>query len=111
MSALFDSSLAHVTDSPDAILPIAQPEYRKTAPVTGVGADLQRASEPLTDAGREEAIQLAGRLFLRYWAKWEATSDFQYRGDADRALRLQNLLIAGRSAEQVRRMEIERGLS
>lgn len=69
------------------------------------------AHHRLTDSERENAIHKAGDLFLRYWAKWEATGDFQYRGDADRALRLQSLLIQGRSAEQVAKMERERGLA
>jgi hypothetical protein len=106
----FDSSLAHRTESPDAILPSAQPECRQVSDVSDVGADLQRRSEPLTDASREEAIQLAGRLFLKHWALWEATGCFAARGDADRALMLQNRLIVGRSAEFISAREAALGL-
>lgn len=103
----FDSSLAHRTESPDAIVNDARPVCRQVSEVSAVSAVRH---EPLTDESREEAIHLAGRLFLRYWARWEEVGCFAARGDAERALRLQNLLIAGRSAEQVRRMEMERGL-
>lgn len=65
----------------------------------------------LTDSQREAAIHRAGDLFLHYMAKWDKTGDFQYRGDADRALRLQSILIQGRSAEQVAKLERERGLA
>jgi hypothetical protein len=106
--SFFAPSAAHRTESPDAIVNDAQPVFCPETQVTPVGAVRH---EPLTDETREEAIQLAGRLFLRYWARWEQTGDFGAKGDADRALRLQNLLIAGRSAEQVAKMESERGLS
>lgn len=66
--------------------------------------------DPLTDESREEAIQLAGRLFLKHMDRLNS-GDKAALGDARRALRLQNLLIAGRSAEQVLRMEQERGIA
>lgn len=65
----------------------------------------------LSDSERENAIHRAGDLFLKYMAKYEATSDLQYLGDAKRALLNQSLLIKGRSPEQVARMEKERGLA
>lgn len=69
------------------------------------------AHHRLTDSERENAIHRAGDLFLKYMAKYEATSDLQYLGDARRALLNQSLLIQGRSPEQVARMEKERGLA
>lgn len=98
MSVFFDSSLAHRTESPDAIVTDAQPVCRQVSDVSAVGQDRLSHSVPLDDTTREEAIQLAGRLFLKHWARWEATGCFAARGDADRALMLQNRLIVGRSA-------------
>jgi hypothetical protein len=105
MSALFRSESAAGAVPADSIesCPADVSGSPLLSPVVGHGL-------PLSDAAREAAIHKAGDLFLRYWAKWEATGDFQYRGDADRALRLQSLLIQGRSPEQVARMEKERGL-
>lgn len=65
----------------------------------------------LSDSERENAIHRAGDLFLKYMAKYEATGDLQYLGDARRALLNQSLLIKGRSPEQVARMEKELGLA
>jgi hypothetical protein len=65
----------------------------------------------LTDAEREAAIKRAGDLIVHYMNLWEKTSDFQYRGDADRAKRLMYLLIEGRSQAQKDAMERARGLA
>jgi len=58
----------------------------------------------LSDADREAAIVFAGKAIEKYMADWEAHGCFAARGDADRARRLMELLIAGRSPEQVARM-------
>jgi hypothetical protein len=107
MSAVFSS-----TDDADGIPPIesiASPAVGNcgTGDVTAVS---DRLHHRLTDSERENAIHRAGDLFLKYMAKYEATSDLQYLGDARRALLNQSLLIQGRSAEMVARMEKERGL-
>jgi len=59
----------------------------------------------LSDADREIAIVFAGKAIEKYMADWEAHGCFAAHGDADRARRLMELLIAGRSPEQVARME------
>jgi hypothetical protein len=69
------------------------------------------AVHTLSDSEREAAIKRAGELIVHYMNLWEKTSDFQYRGDADRARRLMEILIKGRSPEQIARMERERGLA
>jgi hypothetical protein len=61
----------------------------------------------LTAEEREAAIKRSGELIVHYMNLWEKTSDFQYRGDADRARRLQNLLIEARSPEQPARMRAD----
>lgn len=77
-------------------------------------ADTSRRTEltrPFSDDDREAAIKRAGAALEKHMAQWEETGCFAARGDADRARRLMELLIAGRSAEQVAKMERERGLS
>lgn len=93
---IFDSSLSHTAAPQACTLAGEQGVTSSPALLPAVGAVPQHRSEPLTDESREEAIQLAGRLFLKHWARYEATSCLAAKGDADRALRLQNLLIAGR---------------
>jgi hypothetical protein len=80
---------------------------------------------PLTDESREIAIVRAGKLVEWFMAEHDAarrrylgSSDLADKGDADGALlsaqQAQSLmlrLIRGRSAQQVARMERERGLS
>ena len=103
----FSASDSVGTDCPDTtVASQAQPEASET-PRTDASARLRH----ITDDEREAAIKQAGDLVEHYMAKYESTSDLQYRGDADRALRMMEILIAGRSAEQVRAMEIVRGLT
>lgn len=66
--------------------------------------------QPLTDEAREQAIVRAGKAVEKHMATWERDHCFAARGDADRALRLMEQLIAGRSAEMVARLARERGL-
>lgn len=66
--------------------------------------------EPLSDDSREEAIRRAGRAMEAHYFRWCCTGNFADKGDADRARLLMERLIAGRSREQVRRMEIRKGL-
>jgi hypothetical protein len=65
----------------------------------------------LTDSQREAAIQRAAALIEKYMGIWKAEGCFAARGDADRARRLMELLIKGRSPEMVAKLERERGLS
>lgn len=65
----------------------------------------------MTDAQREEAIQRAGKEIEQQMATWQTEGCMAARGAADRARVLMGALIAGRSDEQIRRMEAERGLA
>lgn len=65
----------------------------------------------LSDSQREEAIARAGQAIERHMAIYARESCLAARGDADRARLCMERLIAGRSPEQVRRMELERGLA
>jgi hypothetical protein len=65
----------------------------------------------MTDSDREQAIVRAGKAMEKHMATYERTGCFSARGDADRARRLMELLIAGRSKEQVRKLEQARGLA
>lgn len=89
---------------------------RRTEPQAHVGG--------LSDGAREEAIRRAGLVIERHMTAYRAleqvhllTHCFADIGEADRQLRMANLarelmesLIAGRSRDQVLRMEIKRGL-
>lgn len=86
------------TTSPSESIACAAVGNGSPQPVTDVSDGLHR----LTDEQRESAIKRAGALIEHYMAKYEATSDLQYRGDADRALRMMEILIAGRSDEAVK---------
>lgn len=66
--------------------------------------------ERMCDQEREEAIRRAGKAIESHMARYAKTSDLMDRGDADRARLLMQRLIAGRSAEQVAKLELERGL-
>lgn len=65
----------------------------------------------MTDAEREEAIQRAGKAIEKHMAIWASDGCMAARGDVDRARQSMEALIAGRSPEQVARMEAERGLA
>lgn len=83
------------------------------------------ADAPLTDTEREAAIKRAGELVIAFMQehraaslRWQEGGNLADKGDADRqflnareAQRLMVELIRGRSAEQVARMEMERGLA
>lgn len=66
---------------------------------------------PMADDDREEAIQRAAKAMEHHMAIYASTSCLAARGDADRARLLMQALIAGRSREQIQRMEAERGLA
>lgn len=67
--------------------------------------------EVLSDAERETQIVAAGQLLERRYAVYEETGCFAALGDAHRAESVMRKLIAGRSPEQVARMESARGLT
>lgn len=69
------------------------------------------APDRMSDEEREDAIRRAGNAIEHHMAQYAASSNLADRGDADRARLLMQQLIAGRSAEQVARMERERGLA
>lgn len=60
--------------------------------------------KPMTDEEREQHIQDCGRLMLEAMANGN-------REEAENWLQAQNQAIAARSPEQVKRMEIARGLA
>lgn len=62
------------------------------------------SGQGLSDADREAAILRAGIAIERHEGIWLSTGCFAARGDADRARRLMEQLIAGRSPEQRARM-------
>lgn len=64
----------------------------------------------MTDTEREERIKGLAHVIEFYVSLWEATSDFFYRGAADRARMEMEGLIRERSPRQVAQMEVERGL-
>lgn len=79
--------------------------------VSGGSDLLSDVPHKLTDEQREAAILKAGELIQKYMAQYEETGCFAAHADAERALRLQTLLIKGRSLEVVLRLERERGLA
>jgi hypothetical protein len=80
------------------------------ASAAGVGQSrLHLAS--LSDDERESHIRDCAWLMEDAMRRWHETSDFGYRGEADRWRLLMEEAIRGRSPAQVARMEAERGLS
>lgn len=75
-----------------------------------VKADTAIQGEVLTDEEREEAIRRAGDLMEKRYGDYERTDDLCDLGDAHRAMLLMQELVRGRSAAQVRKLEIQRGL-
>ena len=67
--------------------------------------------QTFTDDDREQAIVRAGNAMKAAFARYEGSSNFADRGDADRARLIMENLINGRSAAQVARMEQERALA
>lgn len=65
----------------------------------------------LTDIERESAIVFAGEQLIAWMGEWERSGDFSARGAADFWRVRQESLIKGRSAGQVRSMELARGLA
>jgi hypothetical protein len=66
---------------------------------------------PLTDAERERHIRDCAWLMEDAMRRYYETGCFGYRGEASRWRLLMEEAIKGRSAEQVARMERERGLA
>ena len=65
----------------------------------------------LTEGEREAAIGLAASLIEHHRELYEISGCFTDRANADRARLSMEALIKGRSAEQVSRLERERGLA
>ena len=68
------------------------------------------APAPMTDEAREAEIARLSAEMEAAFAIWQSDGCFAARGDADRLMRQRDDLVRGRSAEQVARMERERGL-
>ena len=68
------------------------------------------APAPMTDEAREAEIARLSAEMEAAYAIWERDGCFAARGDAVRLMRERDDLVRGRSAEQVARMERERGL-
>jgi len=65
----------------------------------------------MTDTERETEIAALTAAMEAAYATWERDGCFAARGEADRLMRARDDLVRGRSAEQVARMESERGLA
>ncbi len=65
----------------------------------------------MTDSEREAEIARLSAEMEAAWTTWERDGRFAARGEADRLMRLRDDLVRGRSAEQIARMEAERGLA
>ena len=65
----------------------------------------------MTDTQRESEIARLSAEMEAAYAIWQSDGCFAARGDADRLMRQRDDLVRGRSAEQVARMEAERGLA
>lgn len=65
----------------------------------------------LTDCEREERIESLGALMVTAMELWEQTSEFGYRGEADRLRIRMEALIKARPAAFVRGLEVARGLT
>ena len=64
----------------------------------------------MTDTAREAEIARLSAEMEAAYAIWQSDGCFAARGDAARLMRQRDDLVRGRSAEQVARMELERGL-
>jgi len=71
----------------------------------------ERRTGLMTDAERESLITFHGFQMQAAYARYEASSNFADRGDADYHMRAMTALVKARSANQVTRMEVERGLA
>jgi hypothetical protein len=69
------------------------------------------STRSMTDDEREQHIKDCGWLMEDAMRRYCETSDLGYRGEADRWKLLMHEAIRGRSAEQVARMEREKGLA
>jgi hypothetical protein len=65
----------------------------------------------VSDQERELHIKQCACLMEDAMRRWHETSDFGYRGDADRWRLLMEDAIRGRSPEFVRKLELERGIA
>lgn len=65
---------------------------------------------PMTDTEREAEIARLSAEMEAAYAIWQSDGCFAARGEADRLMRQRDDLVRGRSAEQIARMEQERGL-
>jgi len=101
MNALF-SFAAESANSPPPSSTISAPlsMSRKETDVSSVGDDAERESE----------IARHGREMIAAYARYEASSSFADVGQAHFHRMRMYALIRGRSAGQVARMEVERGI-
>jgi hypothetical protein len=91
-------TLIEARNPESACSPVLLPEVGKVLP------------HKLTDGEREAAIGLAASLVEYHVELYEISGCFTDRANADRARLAMEALIKGRSAEQIARMEQERGL-
>jgi hypothetical protein len=105
-------NLSNSTKVPQAQSPCVQDAAPDSVNPSDDAHTSRRTSEtqPFSDEEREDAIRRAGKAIEHHMALYASSSDLMDRGDADRARLLMQRLIAGRSAEQVGKLELERGL-
>lgn len=74
-------------------------------------SNLRRISPaPMTDTDREAEIARLSAEMEAAYALWQSDGCFAAKDRADSLMRQRDDLVRGRSAEQVARMEAERGL-
>jgi hypothetical protein len=104
MNALSAAATPTGTESP-SLNPEAHP-----AALSYPDSDSAR-QKPLTDGEREKHIKDCAWLMEDAMRRYYETGCFSHRGEADRWRLLMEEAIRGRSAEQVARLERERGLA
>lgn len=86
---------------------------RIQAAASGLEPDIASsdADSAISDAEREQHIVDLGWLMLDAYARYESTSDLQYRGEADRYRILQAEAIRARRPGYVASLEAARGIA
>jgi hypothetical protein len=88
------------------------PAHESVNPPDNLSSSRQtEQTQPLTDEEREASIYRAGNAMQAWYSHYRQSGDSRMLDMAYAALGLMRSLIAGRSPEQVARMERERGLA
>lgn len=105
------------TETTDSGVHSQPTELTRSQPVEDAGSFLRMKSDkadttmtPMTDEEREQAAYRAGCAMQAWYSQYQLTGEPKYLDMAHEAMGLMRKLLAGRSAEQVARLEQERGL-